>query len=403
MNARERFNTTMHYQPRDRPYSWEFGAYERTLERWRDEGLSAERDMGHRVMGGYDHRQVMEVQVGLWPPFRRWSKDTPEGQLIEDIFAKKRKGGIPTETYLDASGNIVEQFPDHSRKSAYPSMPHVIYHGLRTRDAWETFYKPRLDPYAEGRFPPGWPLDLAPILNNRDYPLGLMCGSIYGYLRNWMGLEGLSYALHDDPAWVEEMAETITACIFHCINKQADALMEGVFEAEGSSGDLEQVKPWKDTYTFEFAAFWEDMACKHGSLIDPKMYERVFGKYYETLTSAVALAGIDIISVDSDGDVSELLPIWLDWGWNCVWPMEQAAGNDVVEYRRKYGKDLRMMGGMDKRVLARGDKAEIQAMVERVTPLIQEGGYVPTVDHGIPHDVSLESFLFYRRLLSEVR
>jgi uroporphyrinogen decarboxylase len=107
--------------------------------------------------------------------------------------------------------------------------------------------------------------------------------------------------------------------------------------------------------------------------------------------------------VDSDGDVSELLPIWLDWGWNCVWPMEQAAGNDVVEYRRKYGKDLRMMGGMDKRVLARGDKAEIQAMVERVTPLIQEGGYVPTVDHGIPHDVSLESFLFYRRLLSEVR
>lgn len=53
-----------------------------------------------------------------------------------------------------------------------------------------------------------------------------------------------------------------------------------------------------------------------------------------------------------------------------------------------------MMGGFDKHILARG-KAEIEAEVLRLTPLVEEGGYIPFCDHRVPPDVPLENYLFY--------
>jgi len=121
---------------------------------------------------------------------------------------------------------------------------------------------------------------------------------------------------------------------------------------------------------------------------------------YARITELAHARGCDTIFVDSDGDVSELIPLWLEAGVNGVYPMEVAAGMDVGELRNQYGKDLLMTGGIDKRALARGPDA-IDAELERRMPVAEKGGYIPHLDHNIPHDVSYEAFAYYWRRKKE--
>jgi uroporphyrinogen decarboxylase len=75
--------------------------------------------------------------------------------------------------------------------------------------------------------------------------------------------------------------------------------------------------------------------------------------------------------------------------------MEVAAGMDPVRIRQKYGPSFCMVGGIDKREIARG-KREIDAQIRRVIlPLLEEGGFIPTIDHSIPPEVSYDNFCYY--------
>jgi uroporphyrinogen decarboxylase len=58
---------------------------------------------------------------------------------------------------------------------------------------------------------------------------------------------------------------------------------------------------------------------------------------------------------------------------------------------------LALCGGVDKRELAK-DKKAIEQEVERILPLIEQGGYIPTVDHTVPPDVSYENFMYYMEI-----
>jgi uroporphyrinogen decarboxylase len=115
--------------------------------------------------------------------------------------------------------------------------------------------------------------------------------------------------------------------------------------------------------------------------------------------------GVDVISLDSDGNIDALLPLVIEAGFTQICPMEQAAGTDMLAIRKEYGNALAMMGGIDKRELSKGRK-EIEAEVHRQAPeLLEGGGYVPTVDHSVPPDVSYDSWMYYldvkRRLVYE--
>ena len=129
------------------------------------------------------------------------------------------------------------------------------------------------------------------------------------------------------------------------------------------------------------------MCYRGGPLISPVMVAEHMVPRYRRITATIRDAGHDIIMLDSDGDVSALIPLWLDGGINGVFPMEQAAGNDLHLYRREYGRDLLMTGGIDKRALTQGERA-IDAELDDKLPLAFEGGYVPHVDHSIPPDVT---------------
>jgi len=97
--------------------------------------------------------------------------------------------------------------------------------------------------------------------------------------------------------------------------------------------------------------------------------------------------GVSVLIMDCDGHIGELIPFWLDVGITTVSPIEIAAGNDPVTYRKRYGKNLGMLGGIDKREL-RFDKTQVRAEVLSKVPwLVEQGGYIPSVDHGVPPDI----------------
>jgi uroporphyrinogen decarboxylase len=67
---------------------------------------------------------------------------------------------------------------------------------------------------------------------------------------------------------------------------------------------------------------------------------------------------------------------------------------DPWAIRKKFGRDLRLLGGIDKRELAK-DFSAIDTHLRSLQPLIADGGFIPTVDHLVPPDVSLANFEHY--------
>ena len=103
--------------------------------------------------------------------------------------------------------------------------------------------------------------------------------------------------------------------------------------------------------------------------------------------------------VDTDGDVTRLVPWLLDNGVEGVLPLERQAGVDGMFLRNQF-PNLRMIGHYNKMVMPHGEDA-MRAEFERLGPLMQSGGFIPSVDHQTPPGVSLENYRIYLRLLNE--
>jgi len=340
MNSRERYHAVTHYEPFDRCFQWEFGPFEETLRRWRREGMPGDEHLA--VLAGYDRFEVAPINVKLVPGF--------DYEVLEE--------NDDYRIYRDDRDGVIKKM----RKDVpQPAMPQYLRYPLRTREDWRRIFLKRLNPESPARLPLWWESWKRQV-QNRDYPLGVRAGSIFGWIRDWMGIEGVSLMIYDDPAFIHEMMETIAELVCQVLRKV-------IFEVK-----------------FDFAQMWEDMAYKTASIISPKHFREFMMPRYRKITDLLHSAGIDIIMLDSDGNVEELIPLWLECGINFIYPMEVAAGMDVVRLRRKFGKELRMGGGMDKRILATTKEA-IRDMVEEKRDLIQKGGYVPGVDHAIPPDI----------------
>jgi hypothetical protein len=124
----------------------------------------------------------------------------------------------------------------------------------------------------------------------------------------------------------------------------------------------------------------------------------VWAEWAKTLRAA----GCEVVAVDSDGYTAELMPLWIEAGFNLTYPIEVAAGNDIVAYRQKYGRQMAYLGGIDKRALAEGGDVMRSEVMRIVPPLLEEGGYIPGCDHGVPPDISWPNFVEYTRLLAQL-
>jgi uroporphyrinogen decarboxylase len=78
-----------------------------------------------------------------------------------------------------------------------------------------------------------------------------------------------------------------------------------------------------------------------------------------------------------------------------MFPVEVHAGSDPVAMRKRWGRQLLLVGGFDK--FAFDSKQQITAELKRIAPLIEQGGFIPHVDHRVPANVSYENYQFYMR------
>ena len=143
------------------------------------------------------------------------------------------------------------------------------------------------------------------------------------------------------------------------------------------------------------AHLWEDICFRSGPLINPKVFRGKVGPHYKRITDVLKSYGITIVSLDCDGKIDKLVPIWLENDVNTMFPIEVGVWNaSIAPWREQYGRELRGVGGMDKRVFAH-DYAAIEAEIERLKPLVELGGYIPCPDHRIAPDAKWENVQSY--------
>jgi uroporphyrinogen decarboxylase len=356
MTSHDRFLAFMRFETVDHVPLWEWGPWPSTLRRWQREGLGA----GNHPPQLAESEPRLQCGVDLWmlPRYR-------DEVLAEDeVFITTRTDRGVVQRRLKS--------PDEM------SMPEHIEYPVKSRADWEAL-KPRFDPADARRFPGDWPERCRQW--KAEGPILVLQGprspSLFGFVRELMGPERTLYAFCDEPALIHDMMETYTEFLL--------GLLPGVL----------------DTAPLTSIFFWEDMCYRAGPLISPQMFREFMLPRYRRVTELARSRGMDSIFVDSDGNVSELIPLWLEAGINGVYPMEVAAGMDVAALRKEYGRDLLMTGGIDKRALALGRQA-IDAELERTIPVAEGGGYIPHLDHGIPHDIPYEGFVYYWRRKKEL-
>ena len=353
MTHRERFRRLMHFQSVDRGVHWEFGYLDETLQRWRGEGLPRDKDNNDRTEAyfGVDPVAHVPVNIGVFPPF--------EGKV--EVIEEKEHSRIVRHP----DGTIQEEKSDGIR-----TIPHYIKYPIANRDDWKRF-KERLDPKTSGRRKWNY-REIGQKLRNSDKPVGINMGSFFGWHRNWVGFENIALMCYDDRRLLEEMIATTTDLIVHEL-----------------SAALREVE-------VDFAAGWEDICFRSGPIISPKMFKEMVGPHIMRVTGLLRQHGVTVIWTDCDGDITSLVPIWLDAGINCMFPLEVHPGSDPVKFRKMFGKRVLLRGGIEKYRLAQGKK-EILDELKRVEPVLAEGGYIPHGDHRIPQDVPYENYIYYIR------
>jgi len=356
MTARERFHETFRFGKPDRVFMMPQWTFNDTRLRWLREGMP--RDRHFSAFFGFDRFEQVPLNASPWPPFEsKVVEQSEHWAIVEDEL------GARTKRWSDREIGM-------SQWLVYP---------IRGREQWEIF-RQRLNPDAVVRYPEYWE-DLKRCYRERDYPLGIHAGSYYGWIRNWVGMEHLAFWYVDCPDLVHEMTEFI-----------ADFMLKLMDRALSEIPDL------------DYAVMWEDMCHKTGPLISPQWFREFMLEPMKRVTKALQEAGIDIIMVDSDGKVDELLPLWLEAGVNLHYPLEVASDCDALHYRELYGRDILLLGNIDKRVMRDGcSKADIEREVtSKVPELVKPGGYSPMVDHAVPPDVPFENFKYYVDLVQEI-
>jgi uroporphyrinogen decarboxylase len=360
MNERERFSRIMQFQKVDRVPNYELGLLKGTAERWYSEGLPSGVDWKEHFEIG-DFRHTADIpNMDMIPPF--------EQKLVEE-----------TDSYKISIG--ADGIKAKHLKTDEVFMPQFLEYPVKNLEDFRNLKK-RYDVESPGRYPsPEEWAKKVETWKKRDHQLRPPAHiGAYWTLRKWLGTKNLSMAFHRQPHLVHEMMD---------------------FLADYSIGVLDKAAREVD---FDFFNFPEDFAYKGAPLISPGQFREFFLPFYRQLTGFLRGHGIEIFNVDSDGSFDVLIPLLLEGGVTGIWPLEQAAGPEMnpVALRKKYGKDLALMGGIDKRVLAKDKKSIEVELTSKLPYLLSSGGYIPFIDHNLPPNIPFANFEYYMELKKEL-
>lgn len=355
MTERERFHETMSFGNPDRPPYRELDAWPETYDRWYTEGYP--KHARYQVYFGFDHYEDIGIESDILPVFQE--------EIIEE-----------TESYIiknDWRGVKVKL----SKRSR--SIPYFYGFPVKDRESFREFRK-RLDPDSSLRYPRAWDIRVKE-LKKRDYAVYLGIARTFGFfgpVREWIGPETLLMGFYDDPAWIHEMMDFYADFIIRLTTPL-----------------LKEVTP-------DCIHFFEDMAYRSGSLISPAFFREFMIEPYRRVLDHFRKHNVPFFIVDSDGNVKELIPLFIELGFHGMYPFEVQSGMDIIEVRRTYGKDFVIWGGIDKRTLELSKKEIEQEVLSKLPVMLETGGYIPMLDHEPQPGIPFENFCYYRQLIRKI-
>lgn len=161
---------------------------------------------------------------------------------------------------------------------------------------------------------------------------------------------------------------------------------------------MKQLEELYKICTPEYMYISEDMSYNNGPMLSKEIFFEFLAPYYRRIVPYIREHGTTVL-VDSDGEVSMLIPWLEEVGVQGISPLEYMAGVDVAQIRRDH-PNFFLMGGFNKVIMKDGEAA-MRAEFERLLPTVRKGRFVPTVDHQTPPDVSMDTYRTFVKLLFE--
>ena len=365
MTERERFLRVFRGEPVDRIPLYYFGSWVETKQRWADEGL------GGGCLTGDCGPQLpwmdTDWECGMWGTFGLVNLHAFGDQAYriledtEDYYIEETPIGLVQK--VTKKGSSVR----HTLK--YPLEP--------TRESWEHFktFLRADDP----RRVPAYRAERIQEVASRDFVGAFFGGSLYGWMRDWMGVEELSVMMYEEPELLKEMVDFL-----------ADFF-------------IEVYRPFLKDCHFEFAYIFEDCCGSHGPLFGPSCFDRIYRDAYTKLIRFYKEeCGVPLVLLDSDGRCDELIPSWLSVGVDIIFPAEVGTWNGGAEdIRSKFGRNVAVFGGVNKFKLSLPEE-ELRAYLLTLKPCVDEGRFIPIPDHRIPPEISLADMERYCKVFKEV-
>ncbi len=371
MTNRERAMNILHYKDVDRLPAVHFGYWWELLEEWAEQG-KIPRELAEQNYDGSERDKELDKIIG-WD--FNWSCTAGGNQGLYPGFEQKVLEVLPDGSQRVQSWNgLIERV-----KPGVVSIPSEDDYLLKDREAFETLYRPKMQ-FTPERVNVEY---FKKFNETRDWerPIALNLGSVLGSIRDMVSVVGMSYLLYDeDEDLFADIVDTYAEMQYQC----AKTILE-----TGAK--------------FDFAHYWEDICFKNGPLLSPEIFDELCAKHYKKRNDLCHQYGIDVISLDCDGVTDKLLPTWFNNGVNTMFPIEIGVWGDQFEpARKKYGKGMLGVGGMDKTAL-RKDKAAVDVEIERLKRLASMGGFIPCPDHRLMPGTKFELVQYYAEEIKKIR
>lgn len=372
MNARERYLRTLLFGYPDHVPLLPGGPRESTLKAWHEQGLPQDvhyLDALSQLLGA--PREAFEGVERVPECFRMIP-------TFEEKVLEHKDGHYIVQDWMGAITEISDAY-DYTYIRAAKDFVTRKWHrfAVQNRADFQEKMAWRYDPRDPRRFSDEFRA-CCRALEGSGKAIAVSLNGPFWQMREWVGMENLCMMMAEQPDFVWEMAEfwrrfTLETLEILLGMVRVDALMVS-----------------------------EDMAYKAHSMISPAMARRFLQPTYLSWHELLTARGCRLFDMDSDGYIGELIPVWIESGFNCCNPVEVAAGNDIVAFRRQFRRKMAYHGGIDKRAIAAGGMVMRDEVLRVVLPLFEDGGYIPGCDHGVPPDISWPNFVEYTKLLAEL-
>lgn len=320
-------------------------------DEWRAQGAT-EDEISLKAFGfDYIRRHIVNISGPMSGLRETIVEDTPEHQIKRDVYGRLTKLCKGAATIPLPMGNPVTDM-----------------------DSWL-----RIKPWYqwnEQRLSKDWAA-LAKKARSEGACIAVSISGGFDEPRQLLGEEGLCIACYEEEEMLHDMLDTIAATT----ERLLDVITREV--------------------TVDVLFAHDDMAGKSGPLMGPAHVRQFMTPYYRRCWDVVASRGTGIFQQDSDGNLMPIIDALMEGGINSMYPMEPAAGMDIVAVRKKYGEKLSMMGGLDKHVLRESPEAIRRELEYKLQPIMRKG-MVFGLDHRIPNGTPIEHYRYYVRTAREM-